>query len=477
MKKICLLIIFLLLMSTPLYASANHTKNFCDFSSSKEIIFRKELQDFSNNEFILYELKDGYAIYSVIDDEEIFIEGSFESNSPFYNYLTSSLYYLGPGEYYYADGSTAVNIITSDSINIKDVDYSFKLPLSASTYSADPEPNPNLTTINTDGFITIKDSLYFEKLITFPYNYFGDCGLVALSMLLGYLDTFHNDNFIPNNLKYEGKYYKVESNKWVYDYSVEEPLLKKARLTFSENSSYEFGFWDYMPGPTHALRDYLFDNYLHTYLIKDDEKGYPMLDEELKKTINDYMDENCPSLKEKVKIRSGNVFFTHQRPKEYICNGVPTILVLESYQSTVTDKKQQYHDVVAYGYKDDTFLVHMGWSPESTEYTKVIISNAVIYGFYAIDYVGEHVHSENIYMNYGCLYRNICGCGYIRDVYNHDLCYKSYVKNHLVYCKLCDYSYYEKHDFYTIGEEIIRPNAFQVCRKCGFKNSLDLLGE
>lgn len=461
MKKIYLVILFLLFISTPFYAYAYSTNNFCDFSSTKEIIFRKELQDFSNNAFTLYELQDGYAIYSVLGIDEIFIEGSFESNSPFYQYLSSNLYYLGPGEYFYANGTNAVNIITSDLINIQDVDYSFELPLSASTFSTNPQPNPNLTLINTDGFITIKDSIYFEKLITFPYNYFGDCGLVALSMLLGYLDTFHNDNFIPNNLKYEGKYYKRESNSWVFDYSCEEAFLKKTKLNFSEDSSYEFGFWDYMPGPTHAFRDYLFDKYLHTYLIKDDEKGYPMLDGELKSTINDYMNANCPSLKDKIKIISGNVFYTHQKPKENICEGIPTILVLESYKSSVTIEKRKYHDVVAYGYKDNTFLVHMGWNPETTECTKVIISSAVIYGYYAIKYIGEHIHSENIYMRSGCLQLKYEQAG---------------AKNHLCYCSLCDYNYYENHNMITISEGIMPFSSFKVCSNCGYTRSLSLEG-
>ena len=41
----------------------NQNKIFCSFSNSKKILFTKKIKDFNNNEFKLYELEDGYAIY------------------------------------------------------------------------------------------------------------------------------------------------------------------------------------------------------------------------------------------------------------------------------------------------------------------------------------------------------------------------------------------------------------------------------
>lgn len=42
---------------------------------------------------------------------------------------------------------------------------------------------------------------------------------------------------------------------------------------------------------------------------------YPMADEELKNTMNSYLENNCPDLKNYVKTRSGNIFFTHSTQK------------------------------------------------------------------------------------------------------------------------------------------------------------------
>ena len=48
------------------YNTRAHDNNkFCDFSSTKKILYEKELKDFLGNLFILYELENGYAIYSV----------------------------------------------------------------------------------------------------------------------------------------------------------------------------------------------------------------------------------------------------------------------------------------------------------------------------------------------------------------------------------------------------------------------------
>ena len=52
--------------------------------------------------------------------------------------------------------------------------------------------------------------------------------------------------------------------------------------------------------------------------------------------------------------------------------------------------KRKYHSVVAYGYneEDDTFLVHIGWDPGSTDGAQVIVSEAYIYSYNAFIYMG-----------------------------------------------------------------------------------------
>lgn len=136
---------------------------------------------------------------------------------------------------------------------------------------------------------------------------------------------------------------------------------------------------------------------------------YAMLDGELKDTFKEYMKDNCSNLLSYTEFRSGNVFYTHQKTKEYIAEGLPTLLVLQSYDSSLGDGN--HHDVLAYGYKDDIFLTHFGWWPNHKKGAEVVLNSSTIYGYFTIKYNGEHKHSFNISMNKGNITKNICGCG------------------------------------------------------------------
>lgn len=140
-----------------------------------------------------------------------------------------------------------------------------------------------------------------------------------------------------------------------------------------------------------------------------------MLDGELKDTLKDYMKSNCNNLVKDTEFRAGNILYTHQRPKEYITEGLPTLLVLQSYDSSLG--KGNDHIVVAYGYKDDTFLTHFGWWPNSKSGTEVILNSATIYGYFTIKYNGEHKHSSNVSMSNGNTTKYICGCGSVHETH------------------------------------------------------------
>ncbi|MDY4159285.1 MAG: hypothetical protein SOY02_03505 [Candidatus Onthovivens sp.] len=152
-----------------------------------------------------------------------------------------------------------------------------------------------------------------------------------------------------------------------------------------------------MPGTTYAMHDYIFDNYMHTFWgIGWPDGGYPMLDGELNNTLKDYMKENCNNLLADTEFRAGNLFYTHQRPKEYIAEGLPTLLVLQSYESSLGSGSN--HVVASNGYKDDNFLCHFGWWPGSKSGTEVVLNSATIYGYFTIKYDGVHKHSSNVLM-------------------------------------------------------------------------------
>lgn len=257
----------MILLPFSLIVSANGDFDFCDFSDSKRIIEREELHDFSGNSFKLYELENGYAIYSIKANVEVFIEGSYESNSPYYAFLNKNqLYYLGPGNYYYLEENKVKNILNNDYYHLNDISFSYELPTVISTFNTSSIPNLDQTLIDSNGFIQIKYGEYFNKLRDFSFNYFGDCGLVALSILLGYLDTFYNDDFLPDDVTATAKYYKYVNDKYVFDYERKEYLVSKVREKYVEDDTYDLNRWSQVPGTTQGLKDYLFDNYLHTFL-------------------------------------------------------------------------------------------------------------------------------------------------------------------------------------------------------------------
>ncbi len=342
------------------------------FIDEQTISYSKELHDSSQNTFVLYELNPaGYAIYALRDDAQAFIEGSKTSNSPYFEHLDDDCYYFGVGNYYYREGLDLINIFDeSDRISIEE-ESSNDLVLSDSlfTISEDEEidllatsfpsnPDPDLTT-TYNGFTVIKDYEYFSTLINYPANVNGTCGLVALSMMISYLDEFKNPDYIP--AKYE--------------------------KDFKANN-----------GTITAFADFLFENYLHTFWgFGSAAKGYPMANGEVKDTMQDYLKGECfggdTYLYDHTECPNGCIFNTHKTPRKYINGGCPAIITMTSYNTTYREEDLHltYHTVVAYGYNknDDTFLVNLGWDPFSYASCEIIVSSATIYSFNTFVYTGD----------------------------------------------------------------------------------------
>lgn len=320
------------------------------------VISQREINDFEGNKFVLYELAPtGYAIYSIKGTASVFVEGALSMNSPFYSYADKDVVYLGFGEYYYEQDDKHINILTADEYTRTDLPSGFHLKEDAyyetpqiSTYGTSFEDTPQPgKTVNLDGYVRIADHAYFENLTKFPQNSQGTCAIVAICIMLGYLDEYVNDGFIPDNYMYNGQSFKNGT------------------------------------GTSQALHDYMFNNCRHT-ILGIGGNGYPMANAEIKKTMRDYLNQVCGSdFEKKVEYVSGSLFFTHENPRKHINSGYPTLITMTSFKSSITVEKQEYHTVVAYGYNknDDTFLVHMGWYPGRTTGAQVVVSDATIYSY------------------------------------------------------------------------------------------------
>ncbi|MDE7086943.1 MAG: hypothetical protein K2O67_02000, partial [Clostridia bacterium] len=126
--------------------------DYCEFSSTKPIVQERQLSDYNGNKFKLYELEGGYAIYSLADEQETFIEGSYETQSPYINYFDKEIKYLGPGNYFYEDHGKTFDIINQSRVTANLQNASYQLNESIEPYSSVMPPNINETDIDIEGY-------------------------------------------------------------------------------------------------------------------------------------------------------------------------------------------------------------------------------------------------------------------------------------------------------------------------------------
>ncbi len=358
---------------------------------------------FSSNTFTLYTLEP--TGYFIVDDATgEMTEGSFDAPNPFEAYNgRGKMFYLGPLNYFVQRGNQYYDII-----NQRHIRYSMKMEQASRQLSArltehsisknsmeteyqmmgsGGDGSNDGSTTDTAGFTVINHHEYFRNLTAFPSNNNGTCGFVALAILLGYLDTFHNRNTVPTiNIDVDG----VSDKLYVQG---ETPYLPDSnnRITLDK--------WSKMPGTNQHLHDLLFNygHYLH-YSGWDPFNwfsGYGADAYHLAATFRDYRDQYIlQSNRQDYQLVYGRFFNTHANTKSLIDEGIPTIIVMSSYSASGVSQSK-WHDVVAYGYKDDKYLAHFGWSPGNDTYTQIIINSATIQSYFAIRYTGPYRSARN----------------------------------------------------------------------------------
>ena len=342
-KNIYLLIMSLFVLIA--FASFNYSKFNFTFLDGKEILERRFLRS-GDSECLLVEARDAYAIYDCSNGA--FLEGSLETNSPYYDVKDDKLYYYGLGNYY--DSSNRITAFTKENSTYKDEEINKELNYSNMQDSS---------YVNELGYTMIKDSYYFENLTYFPTNYLKTCGLVALSILLAYYDTFYNDNFIDNDLTYLERIYEDE-NSFITNYDV--PAINRVYREYSYDYSFDYQSIKDMPGASQSFHDYLFDNYLSTFILDKEiytflKQGYPIDAFNLAKIYSAYISKENNYIYNNSNYIADIIMYTHSRPKELINDGLPVILVLTSYKYKTSDSgsmsdEKFWHDIVAYGYKE-----------------------------------------------------------------------------------------------------------------------------
>ncbi|MCD8195258.1 MAG: hypothetical protein LUD22_03075 [Coprobacillus sp.] len=386
-------------------ANQNNEKN-CDFSSKKAVISERYLSNLDENKYKLYELENGYAIYFVNGEEETFLEGSYEVNSPFFGYEDKETYYLGPGKYFIQENDELSNILEEP---IKT--FNERRENVMRTYGAVHEDWGSSSEEEDDeleDYTLIENYQYFKGLETIPTNYLGTCGLVAICILLGYYDTFYNDNFVDNSMAYYARTYEYvnRNHKEEILLGVEEniPFLQTVELdydsTYVDNEDYPLSKWNSYPGTTQALHDYIFDNYLkYNSIGKYFAWGYPMFPYDVYRTLVKYIENECSELQNDITLKYGS-YATLAATKTIIKNQIqdnnPLAVTLLSYSvEGEEDNDGVPHTAVAYGYNstNNYYVVQMGLSKYLGGAT--ILSESSIYGYCYLNYSGEHIHSKN----------------------------------------------------------------------------------
>lgn len=332
----------------------------------------KYLYDFSGeNKFLLEEKENSYNIYQIKNGMKYFSEGSDDTNSPYYNVNSQKLYYLGPGNYFYKKDNFYYNILTNKIYD--ELIYSYSLT----------DFENKITLINNNSEEFVNNYQFFEKMSDVPNNEIGDCGMVALMMLLSYFDTFKDDRFLPL-----GAYKKTFLNK--------EP-----------NSLDD---WSQSPYVTTSFKDQIRNTYGHC-LFQNDE-GYAMAATQIRLTMEDYLKVQNKDLLKILDIIAITVL-SEWNIKDHIKLRIkldqPVILTLLSYESYESSSiNGKYHNVLIYGYGDGYFLAHLGYKNK----TKIkISSSSTMFSSFSIEYKDIHFnHSSNFTTEIGEEFINYCGC-------------------------------------------------------------------
>lgn len=405
--------------------------NLDEYFDSRYSIYNYEMfDDLFGNEFILCDLiPSGYMIICKTNNR--FMEGSTKVNNPYKN-TNGEKIYLGFGNYYYSNDGNIYSILNANQYITEDDLYHYSIDFNERLHHLDFMDNTDFlinrsgSYVDGNGFTIIQDSEYFSNLYHFPANNDNSCGFIALSILLSYLDTYKNPHTVPNQI--EG-----------IDYIFVPPVANESFDIYDAHISLD---WDFVPFPSIFLKELLID-YGHYFAIFN---SYASDASCLKNTFIDYAAEYIPEEYLNFYISEDDYSLNKiNHAKQEINDGIPVILVMLQYHygnTTVEEETNFFHDIVAYGYKNDTFLCHLGWWNGTDTFTDIVVSNILLESIFYIEYsddFDDHVCTNNLRWSYNGCSGLWCPCG--EFTCDHNTMDGVYVDSHWhsYQCKECYY--------------------------------------
>lgn len=221
-----------------------------------------------------------------------------------------------------------------------------------------------------EGAVLIENSFYFTHLNgSYGYNYGVECGVVAGQILLGYYDTFQNDNIVEDEYEFN----------------------------FANSSNAEnIQQWYRSPGTgsrSDSTTGNAFKDYLESFVSGSIENG--MSNTQVAGMVKSYLNSRNISYS----TRENWFLDVPVYAEDIIDSGNPVILGGGG------------HFCVAFGYSDDCFIVCDG----NGTYGYVLktlynpdLTYALSIGSFGLT-INDHVHSDNYYSSYHDAY--YCPCG------------------------------------------------------------------
>ena len=244
---------------------------------------------------------------------------------------------------------------------------------------------------------------YFQNLYEYsPANLGVSCGYVSLVQYLSYLDTFYNDEIIPN--QYE------DGNKNAT--TLEEALSSSPGVKRNEGLENHFSsVLDYYTTDFQMYLIYLyFNNSDDSEFLSINMNEYEAFEEDI---FNDcglsFMCENNEGL------LTGDNLEIEEDIKDLLDAGIPVIMQIGVY-SPEDDFIYGNHSVVAYYYDEDGIHANFGWGEYDTDTIINVKHNGE--GFYDIICAGYFLtddeyetHSNNYSYTVNGVNSPYCGCG------------------------------------------------------------------
>ena len=323
---------------------------------------------YGENRYLCVELKNaGYLIYD--KRENCVIEYNPYELNPYKNYddgVLKLLYHYDDKSYYFIyenDDFEFINDTLNLNLNICN-DLINESTDDSGYYYTNVNPSNDAVFIN--------NSYYFEKLgNNHGLNDSGICTIIATQIILGYYDTFNNDNLVDEK----------------YDVISIEKTDTKSIKNFSQS-----------PGTGNAYSDQRFRDYLvnlTTNVIGVSPVNRGMYTKEQITLVNKYLIDS--NLSYSLSTSEGNW-------GDQITNRAITIIKNAIDNNRPVLVNGSGHSTVAYGYDDNYVYVHTGWgyvaaTPWSTFTTKWL-NNEFDTGAVDILLGDEHYHSDNYYSEF-----------------------------------------------------------------------------